>query len=275
MFSFVPNSAGLVSAQLRRRSICMRTNRRSSWVGVRIPAPYARTRTLANGASVTRMALAALGQSAVQLSEISDVNIRSLGVTAFVFFLTFWGGISFVKGSTKERVTQASFTVREPAGAVANKTARYLMERAFVADMEKDGRPGVITFTGEVRASTSVASILVAVAASGLWSATYILNFVLPESLKSPWWGLLTFTSLAVVPWYWKKASRKEEVKIMVESENDLSTLYVKGHRDEIAEMEKAFNWKRNEVEDYDDSTTTRDSKTKSANAEAESVVSK
>lgn len=188
------------------------------------------------------------------LAEVSDVNIRSLGVTAFVFFLTFWGGISFVKGSTKPRETQASFTVREPASDVAKRTARYLMERSFVPDMAKDGRQGVATFTGKVRASTSVASILVAVAASGLWSLTYILNFVLPEGLQSPWWGLLSLGAFAVVPWYWKKASREEEVKVMVEEDDDgLSTMFIKGHRDEIIELEKAFSWKRNEEEEEEE----------------------
>lgn len=121
------------------------------------------------------------------------------------------------------------------------------MERSFVADLNKDGRNGVITFTGTVRASTSVALILVAVAASGIWSASYILNFVLPESLQSPNWAWLTLLSFAIVPWYWKQATRTEEVKLMLEEEGDLSKLYVKGHRDEIEALEAAFKWKRDE----------------------------
>lgn len=184
------------------------------------------------------------------LADATSVNIPSLGATAFVFFLTFWGGISFVKGSTKDRITQASFTVREPASEVAKKTSRYLMERAFTPDMKKDKRKGVVTFTGKVRASSSVASILVAVGASGIWSLTYILNFLLPDALKSDYWGLLSLSAFAVVPWYWENASREEEVKVLVEQDEDLSTLFVKAHRDEIIELEKAFNWKRNEVED-------------------------
>lgn len=183
------------------------------------------------------------------LADVSDVNKGSLFATAFVFFLTFWGGISFVKGSTKPRITQASFTVREPAPSIMKRTAKYLMERSFKPDLDRkmDSREGVMTFTGEVRASTSVAAILVAVAASGIWAATYILNFVLPENLQSSYWALLSLVSFAVVPWYWKEASRTEEVKIMVEEEDDLSTLFMKGHRDEIEELEKAFQWKRNE----------------------------
>lgn len=185
------------------------------------------------------------------LSEISEANKGPLFATSFVFFLTFWGSISFVKGSTKERLTQASFTLKQPASEIAKNTARYLMERSFVTDPSQDDRKGVMTFTGKVRASTSVASILVAVAASGLWAATYILNFILPQTLQSDYWGLLTFASLAIVPWYWKKANRTEYVKVMIEEDDQsstpLSTLFVKGHRDEIEQLERNFRWKRNE----------------------------
>lgn len=184
------------------------------------------------------------------LASFSSVNKGPLFATSFVFFLTFWGGISFVKGSTKPRITQASFTLRSPAADLAKQTARYLMQRSFVADLDADPRPGVATFTGEVRASSSVASILVAVAASGLWSATYILNFILPPQLQSDWWGLLALASVAVVPWYWKQASRTEEVKVMVEEEDEIegvSKVYIKGHRDEIESLERNFGWKRDE----------------------------
>lgn len=208
---------------------------------------------------------------AVQLlADISEVNRGPLFATAFVFFLTFWGSISFVKGSTKERITQASFTLPEPAAPIAKKTSRYLMERSFVLDPEKDDRKGVMTFTGKVRASTSVAAILVAVAASGLWAATYILNFVLPPSLQSDYWGLLTLSSFAIVPWYWKKANRTEYVKVMIEEEeeeNVSSTLFVKGHRDEIEELEKHFKWKRN-APIYDDEKTKSQSKISSIASE-------
>lgn len=186
------------------------------------------------------------------LAEVTDVNVNSLGVTAFVFFLTFWGGISFVKGSTKARETQASFTVRDSASEVAKRTSKYLMGRAFAPDVNKDGRPGVVTFTGKVRASSSVASILVAVAGSGIWSLTYILNFLLPENLQSPYWGLLSLAAFAIIPWYWENASREEEVKVLVETDEDsgTTTMFMKAHRDEIIELERAFNWKRNELEE-------------------------
>lgn len=220
----------------------------------RVPSPFKRMRyqrCMEQSSRKTPIASAVSPEHLVSttnmlLADISEVNRGPLFATAFVFFLTFWGSISFVKGSTKERITQASFTLSDSASEIAKKTTRYLMERSFVPDPSKDERKGVMTFTGQVRASSSIASILVAVAASGIWSVTYILNFVLPPYLQSDYWGLLTLASVAIVPWYWKKANRTEYVKVMVEEEDNSSILYVKGHRDEIEELEKHFSWKRN-----------------------------
>lgn len=190
----------------------------------------------------------ALDSSFVTLSEISNVNYNSLAVTALVFFLTFWGGISFVKGSTKPRITQASFTIPTSPSAVAKTVTKYLSARGFKPDPDVDERPGVVTFEGKVRSSTSVAIILVLVGASGLWAASLMLNVILPESLKSSNWGWLALLSVLVVPWYRKNAERNEEVKVMVEEDSpDKSILYVKGHRDELVSMESALGWTRND----------------------------
>lgn len=215
---------------------------------VRQPLSLRRWRRVVPTASISPLEQLMTVSTSVLLADVSEVNRGPLFATAFVFFLTFWGSISFVKGSTKERITQASFTLSDSASDIAKKTARYLMERSFKPDPTKDERKGVMTFTGQVRASSSIASILVAVAASGIWSVTYILNFILPASLKSDYWGLLTLASVAIVPWYRSKANRTEYVKVMVEEADDSSesTLYVKGHRDEIEELEKHFKWKRN-----------------------------
>lgn len=189
------------------------------------------------------------------LADVSAVNYNSLAVTALVFVLTFWGGISFVKGSIKPRITQASFSLPAAAPDVAKTVSKYLMGRGFKPDNNKDPRPGVVTFEGNVRASTSVASILVAVGASGLWAGSLILNVLLPENLKSDYWGLIALLSFAVVPWYKNAAARVEEVKVMVEegdesegaSAGTKSVLFLKAHRDEILTLEEELGWQRND----------------------------
>jgi Cofactor assembly of complex C subunit B len=193
----------------------------------------------------------------LHLAEVNAVNYNSLAVTALVFVLAFWGGISFVKGSTKTRMTQASFSIPAAPPAVASTVSRYLQGRGYVADNNADPRPGVVTFTGEVKASTSVSVILVAVGSSGLWAASLILNVLLPVQYQSENWGWIALLSLLVVPWYRNQAQRTEELKVMVEQADgsnapypavaEESVLYIKGHRDEIISLEEGLGWVRND----------------------------
>lgn len=189
--------------------------------------------------------------SPLHLAEVSEVNYNSLAVTAFVFFLAFWGSVSFLKGSVKTRITQASFSLPVNAPDVARTVSKYLTERGFSPNTQKDPRPGVITFEGKVKSSSSVAFILVLVAGSGLWAASLIANVLLPEALRNDNYGWISLASLAVVPWYKGQAERVEEVKVMVEEEDGdsetKSILFMKGHRDEISTMEEALGWVRND----------------------------
>jgi len=184
-----------------------------------------------------------------QVEEIVD-NTKSLGITGVVFFLTFWGLISFVKGATKARIEQRNYTVAEDPSAIAAASAKHFMGRSYRINREADTRPGVVTFEGDVAPSTFLALLLVFSLAAGLSGLVVILNTLLPESYHSPLWWNLDWLSLLVAPWYWKGASRIEQVKMMIEESFDspsANTVYIKGHRDELMEYEKALGYKRNE----------------------------
>lgn len=107
-----------------------------------------------------------------------------------------------------------------------------------------------MTFEGTVRPSYIIAGLLVTVAASGLWSAGLILNYVLPEGLKGAGWQWLSVVAVALVPWYWKEATRKEQIRLMVEEGDEENVLYVKGHRDEIISLEEGLKLRRRIVDD-------------------------
>jgi Cofactor assembly of complex C subunit B len=216
------------------------------------PSSPVMTSAFASDIAAAAAASTTTAASFLHLAEVSSVNYSSLAVTAFVFFLTFWGSISFVKGSTKPRITQASFTIPVGPSAVAKTVTKYLSERGFVADPDADPRPGVVTFTGNVKASSSVSVLLVLVGASGLWASSLILNVLLPEALQSPNWGWISLLSVLVVPWYRGQAERTEQVLVLVEEDEPgaQSTLFLKGHRDEIIALENALGWVRNDPDD-------------------------
>lgn len=203
--------------------------------------------------------------AATYLAEVTETNQSSLYVTALVFFLTAWGGLSFIKGSVKDRLTQASFTL-PPATSpdtLARKASAILTGRAYVPKPEADERPGVMTYEGVVKPSTSIATILVSVAVAGLAGVVLMANLVLPPDLASGKWYAVSILGAAVGPWYWAKAERAEQFKCMVQvgegGAEPLAgvpgvpstgvTLFVKGHRDEVAVFERELGVMRNSVE--------------------------
>lgn len=231
-------------------------------------APSGRSRSAATPWSSPRASaeLATATAALTHLAEVTDTNQSSLSVTALVFFLTAWGGLSFIKGSVKDRLTQASFTL-PPATSpdtLARKASAILTGRAYVAKPEADDRPGVMTYEGVVKPSTSIATILVSVAVAGLAGVVLMANLVLPAEVASSKWYALSILGAAVGPWYWTKAERAEQFKCMVQvgegGDEPLAgvpgvpstgvTLFVKGHRDEVAVFERELGVKRNSAEE-------------------------
>jgi len=210
--------------------------------------------------------LATTAYALTHLAEVTATNQSSLGVTAFVFLLTAWGGLSFIKGSVKDRLTQASFTLPTDTSpdTLARKASAILTGRAYVAKPEMDERPGVMTYEGVVKPSTSIATILVSVAVAGLAGVVLMANLVLPPEYASSKWYAVSVLGAAVGPWYWAKAERAEQFKCMVQvgegGNEPLAgvpgvpstgvTLFVKGHRDEVAVFERELGVKRNSVEE-------------------------
>eukprot|EP00179_Madagascaria_erythrocladioides_P008230 CAMPEP_0198323206 /NCGR_PEP_ID=MMETSP1450-20131203/11513_1 /TAXON_ID=753684 ORGANISM="Madagascaria erythrocladiodes, Strain CCMP3234" /NCGR_SAMPLE_ID=MMETSP1450 /ASSEMBLY_ACC=CAM_ASM_001115 /LENGTH=243 /DNA_ID=CAMNT_0044026887 /DNA_START=204 /DNA_END=935 /DNA_ORIENTATION=+ len=178
------------------------------------------------------------------VAEAEPDNTASLAVTGLTFFLTFWGIISFIKGSTKDRITQARYETSVAPETVMTQTMTHFTTRSFRVNREADKRPGVVTFEGEVRPSYIIAGLLLSCGGAALWGLGVILNLYLPENLQSAFFNYLPILSLPVVPWYWNGAARTEQFKIMMEENSQAAntrTIYVKGHREEIAEFQNAL----------------------------------
>jgi len=191
-----------------------------------------------------------IAESTSASTQAAPSNLNSLGITAVVWFLTFWGLISFVKGSTKPRIEQHNYSVEEQPDSIAKKTLKHFTSRAYKVNPNADKRVGVVTFEGLVSPSVFLASLLAGCLGLGFSSLVVILNTFLPEDFHSPYWWNLVWLSFAVVPWYWNGAKRIEQVKLMIEDEGQgASKVFIKGHRDEILEFERALGYTRNAEE--------------------------
>jgi len=207
--------------------------------------------------------------------EVADVG-KSLGMTSVVFFLTGWGMVSFVKGSTKARIIQTRYTTSTEPSKLIQDAVSHFASRAYRINNEADKRPGVITLEvgyarakpmlknkkaklndgleflqGLVSPSATVAGILLSCAVASLASLVIVLQTYYPEQFSSNLLWLSVLPSVLIVPWYWNGAERIEQVKLLVEAdENSKNKLFLKGHRDEIAEYEAAMGVKRDKVEE-------------------------
>ena len=167
------------------------------------------------------------------------------------------GLIFFIRASTKDRIEVAQFGSILPAEPLQQSVIDYFQRRAYrqieapSEDSEAKNQPIVsalngeaaITVAGLVSPSWFLAIFLSALAAVGLACLALIVITLFPD------WGRAMFGLVAVSPlagvFYWRKSSRPEKVVFRVESEkteNFVSKLTVKGHRDELAELKNAFS---------------------------------
>ena len=160
------------------------------------------------------------------------------------------GLVFFIRASTKDRIEMMRFGAKQPAEVLEPALMRYFQSRAFQPANEANGlkptiqaeTPEATTLVGMVSPSVFLAVFLSLLAAVGLACLGLILATLFPTWGKFLL-GLVLLSPLAGV-FYWRKSSRPETVVFRVDSEADqgfLSKLTIKGHRDEIADLQNAF----------------------------------
>ena len=156
----------------------------------------------------------------------------------------------FIRASTKDRIEMMRFGAKQPAEALEPALMRYFQSRAFRLASEAEGleptiqaeTPEANTLVGMVSPSLFLAVFLSVLAAIGFACFGLIMATLFPTWGKFLL-GLVVLSPLAGV-FYWRKSSRPETIIFRVDAEADrgfLSKLTIKGHRDEIADLQSAF----------------------------------
>lgn len=179
------------------------------------------------------------------------------------------GLMFFIRASTKDRIEVAQLTTQQQREQVLERLQRYFSQRAYRltnVDAERD----VVTFEGFVSPSLFLAIFLTFLAATGLLCLGLILTFLFPST--SPALLAIVVLSPAAGVFYWKRSARPEQVSLRVDtldgnaesvtdedkmaqpdgtasSHSPQTSIWVKGHRDELSELQRSLNLKRSEVE--------------------------
>ncbi|CAN5699728.1 cofactor assembly of complex C subunit B [soil metagenome] len=174
------------------------------------------------------------------------------------------GLVFFIRASTKDRIEVMQFGSQQSPEALQQAVIKYFRLRAYQpvaesADASSSGETAKdptatdptatdpatsnpTTLVGMVSPSIFMAIFLSLLAAVGFACLSLIAATLFP-SWGGRLIGLVAASPLAGV-FYWRKSSRPEVVTLKVEpeaSQGCLSKLTVKGHRDEIAELQSAF----------------------------------
>ena len=149
----------------------------------------------------------------------------------------------FIRASVKDR-TQEVKLVSEQAEPLLDRLQQYLQARSYrVAKV--DAEQNSITFEGVVRPSFFLAIFLTLLAAVGFLCLALILSLLFPN-LSGIFLGLVLLSPAAGI-FYWKKASRSEQVLLKVETYDQPQSTHqvtVIAHRDELLELQRTLHLK-------------------------------
>jgi hypothetical protein len=170
-------------------------------------------------------------------------TIPTIYSTLFLTILLFFGLISFLRGSIRDRTTDALFTVEEITDDHLLKQVRdHFQQRAYKV-IEIDPVRDVATLSGQVKPSLFLAIFMTILAAVGLICLGVVLGILIPD-LENLWLWLLIFSPIAGV-FYWRGTPRERLVSLQLLPETRLK---VRAHKDEIEELQRSLKLEKIDI---------------------------
>ncbi|XP_023766480.1 protein COFACTOR ASSEMBLY OF COMPLEX C SUBUNIT B CCB1, chloroplastic [Lactuca sativa] len=176
-----------------------------------------------------------LADAAVGYSSASYYT--SLGL----FVISVPGLWSLIKRSVKSKVVQKTFVeqLKEGKKKEPNQIAGEILSFFTRNNFSVLDKGETITFEGTMVPSRGQAALLTFCTCISLGSVALVLTITAPD-VGNNWFGLIVFSPLAGA-YYWKRASRKEQIKVkmMVAEDGTLSEIVVQGDDQQVEQMRK------------------------------------
>jgi hypothetical protein len=170
-------------------------------------------------------------------------TIPTIYSTLFLTILLFFGLVSFLRGSIRDRTTDAIFAVDQLTDdRLLMQVRDHFRQRAYQV-VELDPEREIATLVGQVQPSLFLAIFLSGLAAVGLICLGLVLGILIPD-LENLWLWLLVASPIAGV-FYWQGTPRERQVSLQLLPE---SKLKVRAHKDEIAELERSLHLEKIEA---------------------------
>ncbi|PON36963.1 Cofactor assembly of complex C subunit B, CCB [Parasponia andersonii] len=173
------------------------------------------------------------------LSESAGYSLASYYTSLGLFVISVPGLWSLIKRSVKSKIVQKTFIgegeAKKPPSQVAGEIMSFFTRKNFVVT----DRGETITFEGMMIPSRGQAALLTFCTCISLASVALVLTITVPDVGNNWFW--LTILSPLAGAYYWKRASRKEQIKVKMTVGDDetLSEIIVQGDDQQVEQMRK------------------------------------
>uniref|UniRef100_A0A5B7CBN4 Protein COFACTOR ASSEMBLY OF COMPLEX C SUBUNIT B CCB1, chloroplastic n=1 Tax=Davidia involucrata TaxID=16924 RepID=A0A5B7CBN4_DAVIN len=173
------------------------------------------------------------------LADSAGYSLASYYTSLGLFVISVPGLWSLIKRSVKSKIVQKAFIGEGEAKKVPNQVAGEILSFFTRSNFVVLDKGETITFEGMMVPSRGQAALLTFCTCISLASVALVLTITVPD-VGNNWFWLTILSPLAGV-YYWKRASRKEQIKVkmIVGDDGTLSEIIVQGDDQQVEQMRK------------------------------------
>ncbi len=167
-------------------------------------------------------------------------TIPTIYSTLFLTILLFFGLISFLRGSIRDRTTEAIFVADGLTDdRLLMQVRDHFKQRAYRVT-ELDPERDTVILLGQIQPSLFLAVFLTMLAAIGLGCLGMVIGILVPD-LDNLWLWLMIASPIAGL-FYWRGTARERKVSMRLLPEAQLKIL---AHKDEIEQLQRSLGLKK------------------------------
>lgn len=173
------------------------------------------------------------------LAETAGYSMASYYTSLGLFVISVPGLWSLIKRSVKSKIVKKTFTGEGEGTKVPNQVAGEILSFFTRNNFVVSDRGETITFEGMMVPNRGQAALLTLCTCISLASVALVLTITVPD-IGNNWFWLTSLSPLAGA-YYWKRASRKEQIKVkmVVADDGNLSEIIVQGDDQQVEQMRK------------------------------------
>ncbi|KAH7577120.1 hypothetical protein ACOSP7_002102 [Xanthoceras sorbifolium] len=173
------------------------------------------------------------------LAESAGYSLASYYTSLGLFVISVPGLWSLIKRSVKSKIVQKTFIGEDQSKKAPNQVAGEILSFFTRNNFVVTDRGETVTFEGMMIPSRGQAALLTFCTCISLASVALVLTITFPDVGNNWFW--ITILSPLAGAYYWKRASRKEQIKVklMVDEGGTLSEIVVQGDDQQVEQMRK------------------------------------